>query len=204
MTIDQIANRLALPRTTVYGWVRELPVVPVRDPARATRAQRAGTRAMQAKYQRIREDAYREGLATFAERCADPTFRDFLSLYLGEGSKRCRNDVALCNSDPRIVCLADRWIRRLSDRRPRYALQYHADQDVEALRVFWGRALGIPPGRISLQRKSNSGQLSHRAWRSRYGVLTVGVGDTRLRACLQGWLDALQASWALDSLTAGA
>jgi hypothetical protein len=54
-----------------------------------------------------------------------------------------------------------------------------------------------------LQRKSNSGQLGGRHWRSKHGVLTVYAGDTALRARLQGWIDCLQEQW-LDSPVTGA
>jgi hypothetical protein len=43
---DEIAERLALPKTTVYYWISDLPL----PRARSNRGQRLGTVAMQAKY----------------------------------------------------------------------------------------------------------------------------------------------------------
>lgn len=103
--------------------------------------------------------------------------------------------MAVGNSDPAVVALCHRWIARLSDKRIGLAIQYHADQDVEELRRFWGERLDVSPASIALQRKSNSNQLSGRTWRCRYGVLTVRVGDTMLRARLGAWMDCLKASW---------
>ena len=77
----------------------------------------------------------------------------------------------------------------------------HADQDIVKLRTEWGHLLDVAPDRISLQRKSNSGNLSGRTWRSQYGVLTVTVSDTLLRARLQAWMDRVRASWSLDSVS---
>jgi hypothetical protein len=79
------------------------------------------------------------------------------------------------------------------------AVQYHADQDLDELRVYWGSLLEVDPSIIRLQRKSNSGQLNGRRWRSRYGVLTVGVDDTLLRARFQAWIDRIREDWRLDS-----
>ena len=76
-----------------------------------------------------------------------------------------------------------------------YELQYHADQDLDELRAFWGEVLGIDGVSIRLQRKSNSGQLNGRRWRSQHGVLTVGVNDTLLRARLQAWIDCVRDGW---------
>jgi hypothetical protein len=97
-----------------------------------------------------------------------------------------------------MVELAARWIRLLSERKVTYSIQYHADQSLEMLRGFWGNRLGINPDSIVLQRKSNSNGLSSRTWRSQFGVMTVGVNDTYLRARLEAWMDRLKREW-LDS-----
>ena len=71
-------------------------------------------------------------------------------------------------------------------------------QDLEELRSYWGGVLGIDGSSIQMQRKSNSGQLQGRIWRSRYGVLTVVVSDTYFRSRLQAWIDRIKDDWALD------
>jgi hypothetical protein len=196
LTIDELADRLALPRTTVYYWVRDLPI-----PRSGTgggwpeSARRLGNKAMRAKYRRLREEAYGAGRQSFPSLARDPTFRDFVCLYIAEGYKRCRNVVSLCNSDPAVVKLADRWIRQFARRPMAYAILYHADQDLDALTTFWARELRIEPSAIRQQRKSNSNQLKKRTWRSRYGVLTVMSSDTLLRARLEAWMDCLRATW---------
>jgi hypothetical protein len=78
-------------------------------------------------------------------------------------------------------------------------VQYHADQDLDELRTFWGDHLGIDGSAIRLQRKTNSGQLKGRTWRSAHGVLTVATNDTYLRARLQAWMDRIRTEWGLDS-----
>jgi transcriptional regulator with XRE-family HTH domain len=196
LTLDQIAERLALPRTTIYYWIRDLPVPhEVTHSDRRQAARRRATRAIQRTYRLRREAAYREGEESFDALARDPTFRDFVALYIAEGSKRNRNRVAICNSDPAVVRVGTRWLRRLTERPLHYAIQCHADQDLDALQAFWGETLSIDGDTIRLIRKSNSNQLSGRTWRSVYGVLTVGVNDTLLRARLQAWMDRLRASW---------
>lgn len=193
LTIDEIAERLALSRTTIYHWVRDIPIE--RNPERQSAAQRTGTRANVEKHRRKREEAYRRGLEEYEQLAMDPTFRDFVCMYVGEGYKRNRNTVSIANSDPVVISLAFRWIARLASNKTFCALQYHADQDPEWLRQFWGFRLGVEPGEIALQRKSNSNQLKKRTWRSRWGVLTVGSNDTYLRARLQGWIDTTKLNW---------
>jgi excisionase family DNA binding protein len=195
-TIDELAERLALSRSTIYYWVRDLPI-PGSGPGGEfpASARRKGTRAMQRKYRLRREHAYREGLDSFDQLAADPTFRDFVCMYIGEGYKRNRNRVELGNSDPAVMQLATRWIRFLTDKPLQFSIQYHADQDLDELCGFWSEILTIEPSIIRLQRKSNSGQLAGRQWRSRHGVLSVGVNDTLLRARLEAWMDRTRGTW---------
>ncbi len=196
LTIDELAERLALPRTTIYHWVRDMPI-----PGSGSgggwpeSAQRKGTRAMKRKYRLLREAAYREGVESFAGLAEDPTFREFLCLYIAEGYKRNRNVVALSNSDTAMMVFVDRWLERLTPRSREYRIQYHRDQCPAELRAHWAGALGIDEDRVLFQRKSNSTGLAARSWRSRHGVLTVRVGDTLFRARLQAWLDQVRESW---------
>ncbi len=196
LTIDEIAERLALPRTTIYHWVRDIPI-PRANPGRpfASDAQRRGNEAMQANWQRRREAAYAVGAGEFDRLAAEPCFRDFVCLYVAEGYKRSRNQVSIANSDPAVVAVADRWLKRFAVRPLDYVVQYHADQDLDEIRAFWGVVVGVEPERVGVQRKSNSNQLAGRTWRSAHGVLTVRVGDTLLRARLQAWIDRVRSEW---------
>lgn len=92
LTLDEIAQRLALPRTTVGYWIRDLPLD---RPRRASVGQRKGNTAMRGSYRRRREAAYARGVAEFDRLAEIPTFRDFVVRYIAEGYKHNRN-VAPC------------------------------------------------------------------------------------------------------------
>jgi AcrR family transcriptional regulator len=194
LTIDEIAQRLAVGRTTVFYWVGDMPR-PTRCTRRKGRAHQLGSRAMQRRYQRMREEYYELGAWEFPRLCREPAFRDFVCMYMAEGFKRNRNTVALANSDPAIIVLAARWFREFSNRKLGYQVQHHADQDLELLKTFWGETLSVDPELIQFQRKSNSSQLRRRTWRCRHGVLTVRTNDTYFRARLEGWMTRLKELW---------
>jgi hypothetical protein len=150
---------------------------------------------MQRKYRLLREAAYEQGARDYEELAVDPTVRDFVCLYIAEGYKRDRNIVSICNSEPAVVRLATRWMRRLAEKPLVFWLQYHVDQDLNELREFWAVELAIAPGSIRMHRKSNSNQMAGRTWRSRHGVLSVRICETRFRSALQAWMDRLRAEW---------
>ncbi len=150
---------------------------------------------MRRNYRHLREEAYTRGFEEFDRLVVDPSFRDFVCLYVAEGDKRNRNRVAICNSDDVVLKLAVFWMRQLNVKLPSFSIQYHAVQNLEALREFWGETLAGDAGEIRFQRKSNSGKLGHRQWRSCHGVLTAFVYDTYFRARLQAWIDRLKFEW---------
>ncbi len=196
LSIDQLAARLSLSRSTVNYWVRDLPI-PGSGPGGgfSSEARRKAALVNQTKARDLREASYAEGRDLYPAMISEPTFRDFVCLYLAEGFKRDRTRVSVCNSDPAIVAVCLKWIRVFSNRPIKYSIQYHADQNLADLRAFWGSELGIDGDAIAFQRKSNSNQLTGRAWRSPYGVLYVCTCDTYFRARLQAWMDLLRAEW---------
>jgi transcriptional regulator with XRE-family HTH domain len=194
LTIDEISERLGISRQTIAYWVTDLPLK--KPPRRPDYESRAIANSL--RYKERRDAAHEAGWEEFDELVLELTFRDFVCMYIGEGSKRSRNTVAICNSDPKVMILADYWIHRFATNPVGYSLQYHADQDLDELKGFWGRMLRIEPAEIRLQRKSNSNQLTGRCWRSRWGVLTIRACDTYFRARLQAWMDRLFEEW-LDS-----
>jgi hypothetical protein len=202
LTIDELAECLALSRSTIYHWVRDLPIERNNGSPVAREARRVAAQTNREKHRLIRENSYWEGRNTFAQLAEDPTFRDFVNLYIAEGYKRSRNTLSICNSDPGLMRLANRWIRALTDKKLRYRVQCHHDQDQEYLKRFWAFGLGVESDQINVHVKSNSGQLSGRNWRCRWGVLAIDAYDTDLRMRMEGWIVELRDRW-LDSPLAG-
>jgi transposase-like protein len=188
LTVDQLAARLSLPRSTIYYWVRDLPL---RDGARV------GThREAPAKVSRLcSEAAYEEGLATFEELSAQPTFRDFVCIYLVQGEHRDRTRVALTNSDPAVMRLVSRWLRRLTDKAPFLSLCYGRGQSLKELRRFWSETTGTAPRAIRARGSHESIPGEQPVPGAEHGLLTIGVDDPLLRARLQGWMHRAREAW---------
>ncbi len=197
VSLGELVKMLSMPKTTVYYWIKDLPLPHNQvTEKRRLAAKRAGI-ASKRKYKKLRQEAYDAGVSMIDELTQDPTFRDFVSMYIGEGTKKGRNTVAVCNSDPSVIQLCIYWIRQLAnpERRIGFELQHFEDQDVESLRIFWAEKVGTKPSNINPRLKTSSGKLSRRNWRSKYGVMTVRVGDTYLRAKLEAWMDWIKGQW---------
>lgn len=198
-TIGDICLHLALGKGTVHYWIKGIPrEIGVNGRTDAQKSsQRIGTKATQKKYADLRFKSYELGSSEYDGLIARDTFRDFVVLYLTEGFRRTRNQVAVANSNPNLVKLAYRWIKTLmnADRSIDFQLQCHVDNDESELKRFWAKELGIVEDHIKVIRKSNSGELSGRQWRSVHGVFTVRANDTYLRSRIEAWMDRIQEEW---------
>ena len=217
LTVDQLASRLALPRSTVYYWVRDLPlcVGEAREGIAAQRARgagsveavavelargdralvRAGGAPARKRSRPSSEAAYEDALRCFDDLAAEPTFRDFVCLYIVRGCARERAKVSLSDSDPAVIRLVNRWMLRLSDMSPLLSLRYEPGQNLTELRRFWGGIVGVEARAIRVHDAADRAGAHEPERRSRHGVLTVTVEDAQLRARLQAWIYKTRASW---------
>src|SRR5918996_463514 len=99
LTIDELSECLTLPRTTIYYWVRDMPIG---QTPRRTAAQLRAAWANKQRHRLIREASYNYGFVSFVTLIDKPGFRDFVCVYIGEGYKRNRNVVQISNSDPAV------------------------------------------------------------------------------------------------------
>jgi hypothetical protein len=194
LTVDQLASRLALPRSTVYYWVRDLPLgeregdgdgkgVGIEGRASAVASAAAG------------DAAYEEALRSFDDLAAQPTFRDFVCLYIARGCMRERAKVSLSDSDAAVMRLANRWMLRLSDKSPLLSVRYEPGQSLTELRRFWGGIVGVQARTIRVHDEGDRVGARNAARSARHGVLTVSVEDALLRARLQAWICKTRDSW---------
>jgi hypothetical protein len=199
LTVDQLASRLALPRSTVYYWVRDLPLGEEEGDGAGTHAGAgSGATALRASAGAragAGEEAYADALRSFDDLATQPTFRDFVCLYIARGCVRERAKVSLSDADPAVIRLVNRWMLRLSDRSPLLSVRYERGQSLTELRRFWGGIVGVQARTIRVHDEVDPPGDRGVARRARHGVLTVSVEDALLRARLQAWICKTRDSW---------
>lgn len=195
MTVPEIAERLGHSKATVNGWMKDYPLEEKTE--KQTEAQKAGTKANQDKAAALRQAAYDEAWEQVAELMQNRHLRDFVCMYIGEGTKRNRNGVEIANSNSKVIVLGNRYIKMFMnpDNQIHYSVQIHIDHDEEEIKEYWATLLGIDPKIIAIKRKSNSSQLSGRQFRSKFGVFSVRANDTYFRSRLEAWMDYVLEDW---------
>jgi len=197
-TVDQLAERLALPRSTIYYWVRDLPVRPAR--ARAGVAAPVDSEAahvLGSPSCAEREAAYERALSTYEDLAVQPTFEDFLCVCIAVrgGCEHAHSGVAVTNSDPAAMQLANRWLWRLTDRTPHLSIHTDPCHSASELRRFWSEAVGARADAIAVQRDARSSAPASAARRSPCGVLRIAVDDALLGARLEAWMHRKRQDW---------
>jgi hypothetical protein len=147
---------------------------------------------MQAEYRKLRDAAHADERAEFERLSRDPTFRQFLALCMSERTTSDIGPVEVRSADPDTAALAAHWLRRLSNGRVDYRLQFGEGEDVVEMVRFWSTRLGVGHDRIRLQRWFRSRPLPPRVRQAEHGVMTVRSSNADLRIRLHGWIQRIR------------
>ncbi len=197
-TVDQLSERLALPRSTVYYWVRDLPVRPAR--ARVGSSMTVDSEAahvLAGPSCAEREAAYERALSSYEDLAVQPTFEDFLCVCIAArgGCERAHTGVAVANSDPAAMQLASRWLWRLTDRTPSLSIHTDLCHSASELRRFWSEAVGARAEAIAVQRDARAPERGGDSRSLPCGVLRIAVDDALLGARLEAWMRRKRQDW---------
>ena len=186
-TMPAIAAELGVARSSVSHWVRDVPYV---RPA-WTGAKRGPNRLQQAKAAEI-ERLRADGTATIGQLSEREFLVAGLALYVGEGAKR-DGDLALANTDPRVVGFFCAWLRQFFDideARLRARLYLHADLDLDASMAFWVEVTDLPAERFLMPYRAVA-DASRRQRRHEHGCITVRYRSSVEHRKLMGLAEAL-------------
>ena len=158
-SIRDIEMKLGIPRSTLSGWIKNLELTS-RQKERLFRRWEQGLVTARIGAARWHNTQKATRLAEAVE-SASRTLREIpddrvslelalTMLYMGEGSKT-KSGLGLGNSDPLIIRFYVSALERLygiSRQNLRAELHLRADQDAEAMKIFWSQAIGVPLSRF--------------------------------------------------------
>lgn len=117
-----------------------------------------------------------------------------LGLFWGEGNKKNKNSVRLGNTDPNLIRnFLDFLIKifRIDKDKLKFGLQIFSDIDTKKALKFWIDELkqfGINKNQFFKVTVTKSGSIGNYKEKSKYGVLTVHFGNTKLKKILDNTL----------------
>lgn len=197
LSIDDLSQQLGVPRSTVYSWVKDIPV-PGSGPGGgfSKEARLRGTRKMSEGSRRLRELHYRCGVERYAALRGDSAFRDFVVSYVALGKKGDRREVAFSHPDPLMMQIASHWLECFGRNNLRYRVTLPKDGDADRARAFWAERLNVPEDVIKVDRRAGSTKKRPDLIKGDHlGTLRISSTDTLLRVELQAWIDCARAEW---------
>lgn len=193
-SLDEIASMLSMNKTTVFYWIKDMEKPPLNRQKNAE-ARGKAIRSVVLKYKKLRDEAYQRASASAVEDLKDASLRDFICLYMGEGSKYSRNWVGFINSDPELVRISHSLIRKMTKRKIRYVLHLYPDHNKADEVKFWASCLCIDPNRIKAIPKPGANKFKKRNTRLKHGVFSFGTADTYLKSRIDAYTDFIKKQW---------
>jgi DNA-binding transcriptional ArsR family regulator len=142
MTLQEIAEKLGVSKSSVSLWVRDVPFTPSK--------RRYGPRLRPNRLQEAKRVEIEECDAEGIERLRRLDDLAYLAagaaLYAGEGAKR-DHSVVFANSDPAMIRFHCGWLRsffEIDESRLRMRVYLHEGLDIDAAQAFWSDVTGIP------------------------------------------------------------
>lgn len=141
-----ISSKTGLSKSTLSGWLTEIPYTPNKETVETFGKARAAASARRAE---LRQESIQEIRKIATKDVGKINQRDLfvfgLGLYLGEGSKT-NSQVRMINSDPRIIQTTIAWFKMLGVKKMQFRvrLYLYPDSDVKECLQFWSRTTSIP------------------------------------------------------------
>lgn len=114
-----------------------------------------------------------------------------LGLYWGEGNKANKNTVRLGNSDPGIIKIFIRFLDKffgVKKSKLKFHLHLFSDMGINEATDFWIKELRVKKSQFYKPTVTKTGKLGNYKAKSKYGVLTIIYGNTKLRNILVNFL----------------
>lgn len=155
-SMTAIEKKYGIPRSTLSGWFKNIPLSET-DRTKLMQNKKDGWKKAREKavlaHRAMKEnrlnDAEIAATKTLDKLAISPEVLDlaFAMLYLGEGAKNGVTSIA--NSNPLVLTFVLSVLYANYDVKPqniRCDLHLRADQDGEAMKLYWSSALGLPLG----------------------------------------------------------
>ena len=195
MSYNDLQKHFHLSKGTLHYWFRDL-VVPKNTGLKGKELGRyRGSQRTSLKFRAIREDSYQIGLQESRSVLLNKFYRDFIILYLGEGTKRGSCEVCITNSNSSVILISKKVLMKLAPSiEIHYSLHLHIDDSVERAISYWANELNIEKTliRIQVDKPKAMARCRHRL---EHGTMHMRVFNTHLKQKIIAWMDAIQQEW---------
>jgi hypothetical protein len=194
LTLQEIADRLDVSRSSVSVWVRDVPFTPS---SRRYGAQRRPHPFHERKLAEI-ADCDAEGIRRIGTLDEAAFLAAGVALYAGEGSKR-DHAVMFANTDASMIRFFCAWLRHffaIDETRLRVRVYLHQGLDLDAAHRHWSENTGVPPDQFRTPYRAVADR-TIRTNKHEFGCCYVSYSCTKTHRQIMGLIRALLSSEAI-------
>jgi hypothetical protein len=200
-----IAKELDIAKSTVGYWLAQNPesqaikktlVLQQREWSRRHMSKIA--KSASRRWSAWRAAAREEARKTFPRLVTRSLFVAGITMYWGEGDSKPKNPLRLSNTDPRMIRLYVRFLRKIAHvptEKIRLALILYPDLDDRQCQSFWGKTTELKRENFI---KTQYIRGRHPTKRLQYGVCVVIVNSRQLKEKVLMWIDLFSKKPTMD------
>jgi hypothetical protein len=188
MTLQEIADRLGVSKSSVSLWVRNVPFTPSK---RRYGPQQRSNRLRDRRLAEIAE-LNEAGIARVGTLSDDGFFAAGVALYAGEGSKT-GHAIRFANTDAGMMRFFCAWLRKyfeIDEDRLRVRVYLHQGLDLDAAEEFWSNVTGVPRHQFRAPYRAVADPTIRRN-KHEYGCAYVSYHCSRAHRAVMGLVRAL-------------
>lgn len=201
-SLREIAWEIKCSKSSVSGWVRDIPLTEaqiarlgsLQDKARARAANHPNSPKQ--KWARIRNNIIDSGAKEIPCKYSLSTLKLIGAvLYWAEGYKAGVNMVNFSNSDPAMIALMMHFFRKVCnvpENKFRGIVHIHPHLNKENAEKFWSKISAIPIKQFHKTQFGVSKASKHKRDTLPLGTFRIVVCDTRLLSKIKGWIKGIE------------
>ena len=201
-SIREIAEKTGCAKSSISGWIRDIPLTPEQIERLELKQDRARARAAshpnspKQKWSKIRRDIENAAIGEISKNYSKYELKIVGAvLYWAEGYKISVNTVNFSNSDPNMIVLMMRFFRKVCkvpEEKFRGIVHIHPHLDKNKAIKFWSRISGIPKEQFHKTQFGISRASKQKRDTLPLGTFRIVICDTRLQSKIKGWIKGIE------------
>lgn len=196
LSVKEISEKMNRPVGTIKRWL-----APYRLKNSSENVKNNALKAslvMQEKYAKKRNNAYEDARKNVESDFKDNLLRDFVNIYIGEGTKRGRNIISIVNSDAKIILLSLVVLRKYflkETKKIKIEIRYYKENNNEIeLLEYWKNLLNFENIEFRTYIQPTVKVIGHNN-SNKYGLVILRINDTYAKEKLNAYMDYLKEAW---------
>lgn len=196
LSMKEISEKMNRPVGTIKRWLAPYQLKASSELIKANALK--GSLKMQENYALKREEAYNKAKETVELDLKDNLLRDFVNIYIGEGTKKGKCSISIVNSDPKIILLSLFIMKKFflkEDKKINLEVRYYKENNNELeLLEYWRNLVNDESVKFTTYLQPTVKAEGHNN-SNQYGLVTLKINDSYAKEKLNAYMDYVKEEW---------